>query len=250
MRKQIIAGNWKMNGTLSETGELIKNLKNKLGERDLQRTVVLCPPFTSLTAAKELIHGTPFRLGAQNLHFESAGAYTGEISAAMLLGAGCEYVIVGHSERREYFHETDSRINKKVKKALGEGLLPIVCVGETLEQREDGVTNDIVKLQLFGALADVADNELEKVVLAYEPVWAIGTGKTATPEQANEVHAYLRSLIAKKYSPAAADGIVIQYGGSVKADNAKDLLTMPDIDGALVGGASLDAESFSAIVEA
>jgi triosephosphate isomerase (TIM) len=247
MRKQIIAGNWKMNGTLSETANLINGLKQKIRNRELTREVVLCPPFTSLILARELIKETPFKLGAQNVHFEQNGAYTGEISAGMLRETGCEYVIIGHSERRTYFHEDDAFINKKVKTALAAGLKVILCVGETLEERDKDITRDIVKTQTTGSLRHVSEHELENVIIAYEPVWAIGTGKTATPQQANDVHEYIRSIISVSYSQAAAERIVIQYGGSVKPENAKELLSMSHIDGALVGGASLKSGDFSDI---
>ncbi len=247
-RKQIIAGNWKMNGTLSETANLINGLKQKIKSDTLRRNVILCPPFTSLILARELTKGTPFKLGAQNVHFEGKGAFTGEVSAEMLKETGCEYVIIGHSERRAYFHEDDALINKKVKKALGTELQVIMCVGETLEQREKGITNDVVRTQTDGSLHNVSEKELEKIIIAYEPVWAIGTGKTATPDQANEVHEYIRSLISDSYSPAAAERLIIQYGGSVKADNAGELLSMSHIDGALVGGSSLKADDFAGIV--
>jgi triosephosphate isomerase (TIM) len=250
MRKKIIAGNWKMNGTLSETRELIAELKDKLNSYKGERAIVLCPPFTSLTTAAEMIKNSPFILGAQNVHYEQNGAYTGEVSAAMLVEAGCTFVIIGHSERRSYFRENDNLINKKVRKALGAGLRVILCAGESLEERENGITEDIVRTQLLGSLQDVTEIEMDHVVIAYEPVWAIGTGKNATPEQANEVHAYIRSLLAVNYSPMCAENTTIQYGGSVKAENAKELLEMPDIDGALVGGASLKADSFSGIITA
>ena len=250
MRKQIIAGNWKMNGTLSETANLINGLKQTMKTGELTREVVLCPPFTSLILARELLKGTPFKLSAQNVHYETKGAFTGEISAEMLKETGCDYVIIGHSERRTYFHEDDALINKKVKHAIAAGLRVILCVGELLEEREKGITQDVVKKQTSGSLQNITETEFENIVIAYEPVWAIGTGKTATPQQANEVHEYIRSIIAASYSPAAVKQLIIQYGGSVKADNAKELLSMPDIDGALVGGASLKASDFSAIVMA
>jgi triosephosphate isomerase (TIM) len=250
MRKQIIAGNWKMNCTLAETASLINGLKEALPDATLAREVLLCPPYTSLAIANELIKGTPFRLGAQNVHQEEAGAFTGEISVPMLREAGCEYVIIGHSERRAYYHEDDALINKKVKAALGGGLIVILCVGETLEEREKGVTNDVVQTQLEGSLHGIGQEELQQIIIAYEPVWAIGTGRNATPEQANEVHSYIRRLIADRYTDAVAGDLIIQYGGSVKADNAASLLSMPDIDGALVGGASLKADTFAKIVTA
>lgn len=250
MRKQIIAGNWKMNGTLSETANLINGLKQTIKTGELTREVVLCPPFTSLILARELVKGTPFKLGAQNVHYETKGAFTGEVSAEMLKETGCDYVIIGHSERRTYFHEDDALINKKVKHAIDVGLRVILCVGETLEEREKDITKDVVKKQTSGSLQNITETELEHIVIAYEPVWAIGTGKTATSQQANEVHEYIRSIIAASYTPAAAERLIIQYGGSVKADNAKELLSMSDIDGALVGGASLKANDFTAIVMA
>lgn len=250
MRKQIIAGNWKMNGTLSETANLINGLKQKIKTNELNREVVLCPPFTSLILARELLKGTPFKLGAQNVHYETKGAFTGEVSAEMLKETGCDYVITGHSERRTFFREDDALINKKVKHAIAVGLRVILCVGETLEEREKGITEEVVKKQTTGSLRNITGTELEHIVIAYEPVWAIGTGKTATPQQANDVHEYIRSIIAASYSTVAAEHLIIQYGGSVKSDNAKELLSMPDIDGALVGGASLKASDFSAIVMA
>ncbi len=250
MRTQIIAGNWKMNGTISETKKLIGELTSALGSYQGERLIVLCPPYTSLTTGAELIRNTPFILGAQNVHYEKSGAFTGEISAEMLKEAGCEYVIIGHSERRAYFKEDDALINKKVKIALAAGLNVILCVGETLDEREREMTFDVVRTQLLGSLDDINEAGMEHLVIAYEPVWAIGTGKNATPEQADEVHGYIRSLLARKYSSAIAENTTIQYGGSVKADNARELLTKEHIDGALVGGASLKADSFSAIVTA
>jgi triosephosphate isomerase (TIM) len=250
MRKKIIAGNWKMNGTLSETRSLVGELKKKLKSYNGERLVVLCPPYTSLTIAAELIKDTSIVLGAQNVHFGKNGAYTGEISAGMLKETGCTYVIIGHSERRAYFHEDDDLINKKIKMALETGLKVILCVGETLEEREKGITEDVVRTQLLGSLQGISEEEMRDIVIAYEPVWAIGTGKNATPDQANEVHAYIRSLLGMNYSSGCAEATTIQYGGSVKADNARELLNMPDIDGALVGGASLNADSFTGIITA
>jgi triosephosphate isomerase (TIM) len=251
MRKKVIAGNWKMYNDLDASAKLINELKTKLSDNDKNVEVIICPPFTSLSLASSLLKGSPIKLGAQNMHFEDQGAFTGEISSSMLKSAGCEYVIIGHSERRTIFKENDEFINKKVKKALGSGLLPILCIGETLEEREKEITNDILKHQTEKGLADISEVDLSRVIIAYEPVWAIGTGKTATPQQAQDAHKFIRSLIQTKYSSsAAADKIIIQYGGSVKPDNASELLRQEDIDGALVGGACLKADSFTAIIKA
>jgi triosephosphate isomerase len=212
------------------------------------RDIVLGPPFTSIAAVAETIKGTNISLAAQNLHWEDKGAFTGEISADMLLDSGCKYVIIGHSERRQYFGEIDETVNKKVKQALKKGLLPILCVGETLAEREAGKLNDIISRQVTGGLKDIQASDMQKVVIAYEPVWAIGTGKTATPGQANEVHALIRQNVKTLYSADIAEGLRIQYGGSVTPENVSVLMAMPDIDGALVGGASLKPESFAALV--
>ncbi len=249
MRRKIIAGNWKMNKDVNETKELIKGLLKELQNIKQKCDVILCPPFTSLSEAGKLLENTAVKLGAQNMYFEESGAYTGEISASMILSAGCEYVILGHSERRTIFKESDETINKKIKQALKAGLKPIFCIGETLEQRESNQTNDIIKKQVTGGLKDLTDHDLEKMIIAYEPVWAIGTGKNATPEQAEEVHKFIRNLIKENFSDKTAENIVIQYGGSVKPDNASELLSQPDIDGALVGGASLKADSFTGIIK-
>ena len=250
MRTKIIAGNWKMYKTLPETEELISGLKAHLPPQSPGLTVIVCPPFTSLALAHQLIMGSPIRLGAQNMSEHDEGAYTGEISGQMLRSVGCEYVILGHSERRQYFRETDDLVNRKAKKALGNGLRPIICVGETLDEREKGVTSTVVSAQVRGVLAGLSPDDMERVVLAYEPVWAIGTGRNATPQQAQEVHGHVRMLIADLFSKSVAERVPIQYGGSVKPENASDLLSQRDIDGALVGGACLKAGSFSAIVEA
>jgi triosephosphate isomerase len=250
MRAKIIAGNWKMYKTLPETRELVTGLLRAFPSPDPAVTVVVCPPFTSLALAGELVKGSGVRLGAQTMSEYDEGAYTGEISWQMLRSTGCDYVILGHSERRQYFHETDELINRKAKKALAHGLLPILCVGETLEQREQGKTATVVGTQVTGVLAGLTAEEMASVVIAYEPVWAIGTGRTATPEQAQEVHKDIRSRVEALYSRQVADAIRIQYGGSVKPDNAGDLLSRPDIDGALVGGACLKVDSFSAIITA
>jgi triosephosphate isomerase len=210
--------------------------------------VVICPPFTSLPSVKKAIVDSPISLGAQNMHWEEKGAYTGEISPPMLLTAGCEYVIIGHSERRTYFSETDDAVNLKVRSALRFGLSPIICVGEKLEQREANKTRQVVENQVKGAFKDLGAHETERTVMAYEPVWAIGTGKTATPRQANEVHLFIRELLSSEFGKDSAELISILYGGSVKPENSGELLEMQQIDGALVGGASLDAESFEQIV--
>jgi triosephosphate isomerase len=250
MRTKVIAGNWKMNKDVRQTEELIDGLK-KAVNFDLKGVkVVLCPPFTSLELAGRLTKGSLFALGAQNMYHEDEGAYTGEVSPGMLKAVGCRYVILGHSERRQYFGETDEFINKKLKKAIAAGLLPIVCVGETLDQRERNVTEQIVTTQVRGVLKEVGAESMDKVIIAYEPVWAIGTGRNATPQQAEEVHLLIRKLLAGMYSSNVADGIIIQYGGSVKPENAAELLWQPDVDGALVGGACLKADSFAAIVKA
>ncbi len=250
MRRNIIAGNWKMNYNLSETEDLISKLVNGLKDEKLNCDVIICPPFTSLSLASSMTKSSNIKVGAQNLYFEENGAFTGEISASMILGAGCDFVIIGHSERRTIFAENDEIINKKIKKALSSNLKPIFCVGETLEEKESGVTKEIIKKQVVNGLKDINEKSLENIILAYEPVWAIGTGKTASPAQAQDVHNFIRGIISSLYSKSSADRLIIQYGGSVKPDNAKELLSQEDIDGALVGGACLKAESFIAIIKA
>lgn len=245
MRRMIIAGNWKMNKTADETIQLINELKPLL--QGAEADVVFCPPAVSLLVAVEKAKDSPIKIGAQNMYFEESGAYTGEIAPAMLKSIGVEYVIIGHSERRAYFGETDETVNKKVKKAFEHDLTPIVCVGETLEQREQGITMDLIRLQTKIALKDVPAEQAERVVIAYEPIWAIGTGKTATSQQAEEVCAGIRQVIAELYGNQVADVLRIQYGGSVKPANAKELFDMPNIDGGLVGGASLTVD-FAGIV--
>ena len=249
MRRKVIAGNWKMNNNLSESQNLITKLISGLSNEKLNSDVIICPPFTSLSEASSLVKNTVIKLGAQNMYFEENGAFTGEISAEMLKSVGCEFVILGHSERRTIFNEPDQLINKKIKKALQSGLKPIFCVGETLEERESGITEQVIKRQVTEGLKEISANEMDKIIIAYEPVWAIGTGKTATPQQAEEVHAFIRNLILNLYSSSIAENIVIQYGGSVKPDNAAELLSQKDIDGALVGGACLKADSFISIVK-
>lgn len=246
MRRPIIAGNWKMNKTPSETTELINRLAPLVKDTDVD--VVVCPPFVCLPAAKEALNGTNIKLGAQNMHFEDSGAFTGEVSPVMLKAMGVEYVIIGHSERRQYFGETDELVNTKVLAAIEHGLIPIICVGETLQQREQGVTEELVRLQTKIALKGVSPEEAKKVVIAYEPVWAIGTGKTSSAEDANEVIGAIRKAISSIYNQEVADAVRIQYGGSAKPDNISELMSMPEIDGGLIGGASLTAEDFEKIV--
>jgi triosephosphate isomerase len=249
MRRKLIAGNWKMNKTLAETVELISDIKAGLSGRE-RADVLVCPPFVCLESAKRATEGSSIKLGAQNLDWKDSGAFTGEISADMLLSVGAEYVIIGHSERRQYFGETDETVNLRLKQTLTKGLKPIVCIGETLEEREADKTFEVLKTQLTGGLAEITAEQMRGVVLAYEPVWAIGTGKVATKEQAQEVHAYIRSQLAELFGAETADSVIIQYGGSVKPDNAEELLGRPDVDGALVGGASLVAADFVGIVSA
>jgi triosephosphate isomerase len=250
-RKKIIAGNWKMNKTQAEARVLVEDLIREIGRFD-HAEIVVCPPFTALAAVSELLSsssGSSIRLGAQNLHEAASGAYTGEISAGMLRELYVRYVIIGHSERRQYFHEDNATVNRKTKAALAAELRPIVCIGETLPEREADKWKKVLETQLLEGLADFTDEELADLVFAYEPVWAIGTGKTASPAQAEEAHQWIRKVLGKRFSTAAAERVRIQYGGSVKPENAKELLSMPDIDGALVGGASLDARGFTAIIK-
>ena len=249
MRRKVIAGNWKMHKDLSESQNLISKLINELRKENVNCDIIICPPFTSLSEAAGLVKNTKVKLGAQNMHYEDKGAFTGEVSAAMLKSVGCEYVILGHSERRAIFSESDEMINKKIKKALGSGLRPIFCIGETLQQRESGTMNDVIKRQVTDGLQHVSTGEMEKIIIAYEPVWAIGTGVTATPQQAQEVHVYVRQLINNIFGDDTAEKLIIQYGGSVKPDNAAELLSQSDIDGALVGGACLEADSFLKIIK-
>jgi triosephosphate isomerase len=249
MRPKVIAGNWKMFKTPDESRELVEGIKTKLTFPLGAAKVIVCPPFTSLSAVQSLLAGTPVALGAQNMYLEDEGAFTGEISPKMLRSVGCTYVILGHSERRHYFGETNEFTNKKARKALASGLTPIICVGETLEQREKNITDQIVTAHIKGVLKEISASELENLIIAYEPVWAIGTGKTATPAQAQEVHLLIRKILGQSFTWATAEKVVIQYGGSVKPENSLELLSQPDIDGALVGGACLKAESFIAIVE-
>ena len=246
MRNPIIAANWKMFKTVQETLSYIEAFLPLVSDSETE--VVLAPPSTALTAAAAALRGSKVALAGQNLHWEAEGAYTGELSAAMLADAGCSYVIIGHSERRQFFGETDETVNRKIGAALGAGLRPIVCVGESLEEREAGQTLNVIRRQVNGALAGLKKDDLNGMVLAYEPIWAIGTGLTATPEQAGEVHGWIREMLAAFSQNGLGQAIRIQYGGSVKPDNINDLMAQPDIDGALVGGASLKPDSFSHIV--
>ncbi len=249
MRKKIIAGNWKMNKTVAEALTLIQGIKSELDDC-VGVDVVVCPPFTTLKSISDVLADSQIKLGCQNMSSEDDGAYTGEISHTMLKELFVKYVILGHSERREYYKETDFWVNKKVKKALEKNLRPIVCVGEKLADREAGNTEKVVEAQVRGSLTDITAEQFENVVVAYEPVWAIGTGKTATSAQAQEVHAFIRSIIRDMVGEKAAKGLRIQYGGSMKASNAKELLSQPDIDGGLIGGAALEVRSFIDIVKA
>ena len=246
-RKRIIAGNWKMNMTPSEAVKLVEELKPLVVNDDVD--VVYCVPAIDIVPVVEAVKGTNVQVGAENFYIEDKGAYTGEISAPMLVDAGVKYVIIGHSERREYFKEDDAFLNKKVKKAIASGLTPILCCGETLEQREMGVTMDWIRLQIKSDLAGVAADDVKNLVIAYEPIWAIGTGKTATSDQAEEVCKGIRECIAEMYDTDTAEAVRIQYGGSMNAGNAKELLAKPNIDGGLIGGASLKAE-FGQVVNA
>ena len=248
LRKAVIAGNWKMNKTPAEAKELISAIAPLV--KDAGCDVVACTPFVDLASAQEAAAGTNIQIGAENCHWEKSGAYTGEISAEMLASMDVNIVIIGHSERRQYFGETDVTVQKRVRAALDAGLTVILCVGETLEQREQGITSELVAMQTKIALGGVSEEELKRVIIAYEPVWAIGTGKTATAQQANEVCHTIREVIGAVYSQAAADGITIQYGGSMNAGNAAELLAQPDVDGGLIGGASLKPNDFATIVKA
>ncbi len=247
MRKPIIAGNWKMYKTIGAAVELVKALLVGL-ESGRDREVLVCPPFTALYAVRPLLVGTAISLGAQDLHHEAQGAYTGAIAPGMLTDVGCSYVIIGHSERRQYFGETDASVNKKIGAALGVGLKPIVCVGEVKAERDAGQAEAVVGGQLAGGLAGLSPEQMLKLVIAYEPVWAIGTGDTATPADAQMMHAFIRSRLHAQFGAEVAEAVRIQYGGSVKPDNVDELMAQPDIDGALVGGAALKADSFLRIV--
>lgn len=248
VRKAVIAGNWKMNKTPVETTALINEMKPLVKDADC--SVVLCVPYVDICAALDAAKGSNIEIGAENCHWEHSGAYTGEVSADMLAAMDVKYVITGHSERRQYFGETDVTVNKRTLAAVNAGLTAIVCVGEMLEQREQGVTNELVAMQVKIALGGITKEQLDKIIIAYEPVWAIGTGKTATAEQAEEVCAVIRQTVASVYGNDAAEALTIQYGGSMNAKNADELVSKVNVDGGLIGGASLKAEDFSIIVKA
>ena len=248
LRKAVIAGNWKMNKTPAEATALINEIKPLVADADCD--VVACVPYIDLFAAMEAAKGSNIKIGAENCHWAESGAFTGEVSAPMLKAIGVEYVVIGHSERRQYFGETDVTVQKRVRAALDNGLKVILCVGELKEEREQNITMEIVRMQTKVALLGVTEAELDNIIIAYEPVWAIGTGLTATAEQANEVNGAIRALIGELYGKAAADKIVVQYGGSMNAGNADELLAQYDVDGGLIGGASLKAADFAAIVKA
>lgn len=248
MRKPIIAGNWKMYKTVKESADFVKQLPEKL-KSIVDREIVVCPTMLSIPAVVEALRFSNIQVGAQDACWENEGAFTGNISPSVLKEEGVKYVILGHSERRQYDGDTDAKINRKLKSVLKAGLRAIICVGETLHEREGGRTEKIIETQVNGCFEGIGLGDLSHIVIAYEPVWAIGTGKNATPEQANAVHVFIRNLIAKKFNKEAAEQIRIQYGGSVKPENIKQLMAQPDIDGALVGGASLKVDSFSAIIQ-
>ncbi len=246
-RKTFIAGNWKMNTTQPEAVELAKGVVERVGSQS-DVLVAVCPPYTNLSAVAEVVKGSQVKLGAQDVHWEEKGAFTGKVSCAMLKCVGVEYVIIGHSEQRQYFGETDETVNKKVKAVLAAGLLPIICVGETLDERKGGTMEAVAERQVRGAFSGISEAEAQTCTIAYEPVWAIGTGETATPQQAQEAHAFVRTILTSLYNENAAQSIVIQYGGSMKPGNAKELLGQTDVDGGLIGGAALKADDFAGIV--
>ena len=250
LRKAVIAGNWKMNKTRPEAKELLEAIKPLVANAEGKVEVIACVPYTNLETAVAATAGSNIKVGAENVHFEKSGAFTGEISADMLVEVGVEYVVLGHSERRQYFGETDETVNKRTKAALAAGLKPIVCVGELLSEREANITEEVIARQIKLDLAGVSADDIKKTIIAYEPVWAIGTGKTATADQAQEVCAFIRATLAKLYGAAVADAVTIQYGGSMNAGNAAELLSKPDVDGGLIGGASLKANDFNTIVQA
>lgn len=249
MRQKFVAGNWKMNNDLQSSVKLVSEIKNLLRTKKLNTKIIICPPFISLDTVKTLLKNSEILLGAQNMYYEENGAFTGEVSPSMLKSVGCQYVIVGHSERRTIFSETNQMINKKIRAALINNLKPIFCVGEILSEREQNKTFSVIEKQIVEGLAELSENDLQNLIIAYEPVWAIGTGRNASPEQAQEVHEFIRRLIANLYSKKCSENLIIQYGGSVKPENSKSLMNQPDIDGALVGGACLKAESFVEIIE-
>ncbi len=247
-RKKFIAGNWKMNTTVDDACKLAKEIVDLMGTiTDVD--IAICPPYTNLSEVSKVIKGSTIQLGAQDVHWEPSGAYTGKVSCAMLKRVGVTYVIIGHSEQRQYFHETNETVNKKVKAAIAAGLLPIICVGETIEERRSGKMDSVIEQQTRGAFAGLTKDEALKCTIAYEPVWAIGTGETATPKQANDAHIFIRKILSEIYGKETAQTIRIQYGGSMKPENAKELLAQSDVDGGLIGGASLKAASFYGIVK-
>ena len=246
--KTFIAGNWKMNKTAAETKALCEALKESLAPYAGKVEVAVCPTFTSLATAVEILKGSNVKVGAQNIHWADNGAFTGEISGEMLKEIGVEYVIIGHSERRQYIGETDETVNKRIKAALKYGLKPIFCIGETLEEREGGITNSVIEKQVKGGLADITAADMAMITIAYEPVWAIGTGKTATPDMAQDTHAFIRKTLVEMFG-AAGNEVVIQYGGSMKPENAAELIAKEDINGGLIGGAALKADSFTNLVK-
>lgn len=250
MRRKILAGNWKMFKTPAESAALAKEIVEALKASPSAHEVVVCPTYVALDRVSAALEGSPVALGAQDMHWEPQGAFTGKISGDMLRALSVAYVILGHSEQRTYFHETDGTVNQKVRKALLDGLKPIVCAGETLQERDSGVTEKVVEKQIRGAYAGLDSDAALKTVVAYEPVWAIGTGRTATSAQAQEVHRFIRGLLAALFGTGVADSIRIQYGGSMKPENALELLSQPDVDGGLIGGASLKTESFLGIIHA
>ncbi len=248
MRTPVIAGNWKMNKTVAEAVALASEIKEKVAGVENVK-IIVCPVFTAVKSVADVLKGTNVKVGAQDMYWETSGAFTGEVSGEMLLEAGAEYVIIGHSERRQYFGETNETVNKKLKKALSIGLKPIVCIGETLADREGGNTEAVVEKQVREGFVGLTAEEMKGTIIAYEPVWAIGTGKTATAEQAEAVHAFVRNLVAQLWDKETADAVVIQYGGSMKPENVASLLAQPDIDGGLIGGAALKADSFEKLVK-
>ncbi len=248
MRKPIIAGNWKLNKLIGEAEALVDELKPLVADVT-EVEIVVCPTYTALAAVRARIEGSNIAMGAQDVYYETSGAFTGEISPEMLIDAGCTFAIVGHSERRQYFGETNSSVNKKLRAGIDAGLRMIMCVGETIEERENGKMESVISSQVSEGLAGFTPDDMARVVIAYEPIWAIGTGLTASPQQANEVHELIRGLVAKQFGDDCADRVIIQYGGSVKPSNVKELMAQPHVDGALVGGASLTAADFSAIVK-
>ncbi len=247
-RRKFIAGNWKMNTTVDEARALARGLVDAAG-KIAEVDIAVCPPYTNLLAVGEIIKGSTIRLGAQDVHWEAKGAYTGKVSTAMLKSVGVEYVIIGHSEQRSCFNETDETVNKKVKATLTAGLLPIICVGETLDERRKGLLNTVIGRQVKGAYSGISEADALKTTIAYEPVWAIGTGEVATPAQANEAHIFIRTIVAGIYGKPVAEVVRIQYGGSMKPDNAKDLLALSDVDGGLIGGAALKPRDFLGIIK-